>query len=149
VILDHLTEAQRRAYVVADNKLALNAGWDDELLAAELHRLNGEGFDLSLMGFSDVELDELMAPLEDEPTSVDGEDDAPNPPQDPVTRPGDMWILGDHRLLCGDATVATDVERLIARGRAICGSWATTVCSAATRPLRPMSNGCSALIDRI
>ena len=113
VILDHLTEAQRRAYVIADNKLALNAGWDDAQLAAELHRLNGDGFDLSLIGFSKAELDELMAPLEDAATSVDGEDDVPEPPADPVTRPGDLWILGGHRLLCGDATVATDVERLL------------------------------------
>jgi DNA modification methylase len=113
VILDHLTEAQRRAYVIADNKLALNAGWDDAQLAAELHRLNGEGFDLSLIGFSEAELDELMASLEDAAASVDGEDDVPEPPADPVTRPGDLWILGGHRLLCGDATVATDVERLL------------------------------------
>jgi DNA modification methylase len=113
VMLDHLTEAQRRAYVIADNKLALNAGWDDAQLAAELHRLNGDSFDLSLIGFSKAELDELMAPLEDAVASVDGEDDVPEPPADPVTRPGDLWILGGHRLLCGDATVATNVERLL------------------------------------
>jgi DNA modification methylase len=113
VILDHLTEAQRTAYVIADNKLALNAGWDDAQLAAELHRLNADGFDLSLIGFSETELDELMAPLEDAATSVDGEDDVPEPPADPVTRTGDFWILGGHRLLCGDATVATDVARLL------------------------------------
>ncbi len=64
VVLDHLTPAQRRAYVIADNKLALNAGWNEELLAAELHALNGEGFDLSLIGFDEAELDRLMAPLD-------------------------------------------------------------------------------------
>jgi ParB-like chromosome segregation protein Spo0J len=66
VIRDHLTEAQRRAYILADNKLALNAGWDDETLAAELHALNAEGYDLDLIGFSEEELDALMAPLDDE-----------------------------------------------------------------------------------
>ncbi|CAA7618922.1 ParB domain protein nuclease [Magnetospirillum sp. LM-5] len=115
VILDHLTEAQRRAYILADNKLALNAGWDEETLAAELHALNGDGYDLGVIGFSDEELDALMAPLDDE---GDGqgegdEDEIPEPPADPVTRPGDLWILGKHRLLCGDSTSATDVERLL------------------------------------
>jgi ParB-like chromosome segregation protein Spo0J len=101
LVLDHLTEAQRRAYVLADNKLALNAGWDEELLAAELHALNGDGFDLGLTGFSDEELAELMAPLDDEPDEdvTGGGDDgdaAPEPPRDPVSRPGD---LGRHRRL--------------------------------------------------
>lgn len=116
VVLGHLSEAQRRAYVIADNKLALNAGWDEQMLAAELHALNGDGFDLALTGFSEAELDQLMAPLEDEGDSTGrgDEDTVPEPPAEPVTRPGDLWILGDHRLLCGDATVATDVERLLA-----------------------------------
>lgn len=116
VVLGHLSEAQRRAYVIADNKLALNAGWDEQMLAAELHALNGDGFDLALTGFSEAELDQLMAPLDDEGDSTgQGDEDAvPEPPVEPVTRPGDLWILGDHRLLCGDATVATDVERLLA-----------------------------------
>ncbi|WP_041633429.1 site-specific DNA-methyltransferase [Magnetospirillum gryphiswaldense] len=116
VILDHLTEAQRRAYILADNKLALNAGWDDETLSAELHALNAEGYDLDLIGFSEEELDALMAPLDDEGDGDGeaGEDEIPEPPADPVTRPGDLWILGRHRLLCGDSTSATDVERLLA-----------------------------------
>ncbi|MBI5121323.1 MAG: site-specific DNA-methyltransferase [Rhodospirillales bacterium] len=116
VILDHLTETQRRAYILADNKLALNAGWDDELLAAELHALNADGYDLDLIGFSDEELEALMAPLDDEGDGEGdaGEDEAPEPPADPVTRPGDLWQLGRHRLLCGDSTSATDVERLLA-----------------------------------
>jgi DNA modification methylase len=114
VILDHLSDAQRRAYILADNKLALNAGWDDETLAAELHALNGEGFALDLIGFTVEELDALMAPLDDAAEGdADGEDDIPDPPADPVTQPGDLWILGQHRLLCGDSTVATDVERLL------------------------------------
>jgi len=115
VILDHMTEAQRRAYILADNKLALNAGWDDETLAAELHALNAEGYDLDLIGFSEEELDALMAPLDDEGEGQgDGdEDEIPEPPADPVTRPGDLWILGRHRLLCGDSTILTDVEKVL------------------------------------
>jgi ParB-like chromosome segregation protein Spo0J len=119
VVLDHLSEAQRRAYVIADNKLALNAGWNDELLAAELHALNGEGFDLALTGFDEAELDRLMAPLDgtdamssEGDTEEGGEgDDAPEPPRNPVSRPGDLWRLGDHRLLCGDSTDAEAVAR--------------------------------------
>ena len=115
VILDHLTEAQRRAYILADNKLALNAGWDDETLAAELHALNAEGYDLDLIGFSAEELDALMAPLDDEGDggAGEGEDEIPEPPADPVTRPGDLWILGKHRLLCGDSTILADVEKVL------------------------------------
>ncbi|CDK99818.1 Prophage LambdaMc01, DNA methyltransferase [Magnetospirillum gryphiswaldense MSR-1 v2] len=116
VILDHLTEAQRRAYILADNKLALNAGWDEETLAAELHALNGDGYDLGVIGFSDEELDALMAPLDDEGDGQGdetGEDEVPEPPADPVTRPGDLWILGQHRLLCGDSTILADVEKVL------------------------------------
>ena len=126
VVLDHLSEAQRRAYVIADNKLALNAGWNDELLAAELHALNGDGFDLALTGFDEAELDRLMAPLDgtdamspDGDTEEGGEgDDAPEPPRNPVSRPGDLWRLGDHRLLCGDSTDAEAVARIMNGERA-------------------------------
>ncbi|MCW5750219.1 MAG: site-specific DNA-methyltransferase [Alphaproteobacteria bacterium] len=126
LVLDHLSEAQRRAYVIADNKLALNAGWNDELLAAELHALNGEGFDLALTGFDEAELDRLMAPLDDtDATSPDGDteegsdaDEAPEPPRSPVTRPGDLWRLDDHRLLCGDSTDAESVARMMDGERA-------------------------------
>ncbi len=124
LVLDHLSEAQRRAYVIADNKLALNAGWNEELLAAELHALNGEGFDLALTGFDEAELDRLMAPLDDtDAMSPDGEtgddaDEAPEPPRDPVSRSGDLWRLGDHRLLCGDSTDAESVARIMDGERA-------------------------------
>ena len=114
VVLDHLTDAQRRAYVIADNKLALNAGWNDDLLAAELARLKEDGTDLDLLGFGDDELNRLLGGLDGEVGPADGEDDAGEPPADPVARSGDLWLLGNHRLLCGDATVATDVERLFA-----------------------------------
>ena len=115
VVLDHLTEAQRRAYVIADNKLALNAGWDEESLASELHALNGERFDLALTGFSEAKLDRLLAPLSDEPdlSDDDAADETPASPRDPVTRPGDLWRLGSHRLLCGDSTDPAAVSRLM------------------------------------
>ena len=122
LVLDHLSEAQRRAYVIADNKLALNAGWNEELLAAELHALNGDGFDLALTGFDEAELDRLLAPLEDEgernDDSRDAADETPEPPRDPVSRLGDLWRLGRHRLLCGDSTDAGAVARLLEGERA-------------------------------
>lgn len=122
VVLDHLTPAQRRAYVIADNKLALNAGWNEELLAAELHALNGEGFDLALTGFSETELDALMAPLDDEENAEgageDAADEMPAPPREPISRAGDLWLIGDHRLLCGDSTDPAAVARVMNGERA-------------------------------
>ena len=115
IVLDHLTEAQRRALVIADNRIAENAGWDEELLRAELESLRDIDFDLDLIGFSEAELDALLGDLDgSEEGAVDGEDEVPEPPADPVSRPGDLWIMGNHRLLCGDSTVATDVEKLLA-----------------------------------
>ena len=114
--LAHLTDAQARAYRLADNQIALNAGWDDSLLAAELARLQEDGVALDLLGFDEETLDRLLDGLDgDEEAGGDSdEDDVPEPPAEPVSRPGDLWLLGPHRLLCGDATVATDVERLLA-----------------------------------
>jgi len=106
--LTHLTEAQKRAYLIADNRLALDADWDEELLAAELRALEGLDFNLELTGF---DLDELHDLLDDETAE---EVPAPEPPEDPVTRPGDLWVLGEHRLLCGDSGSAEDVDRLLA-----------------------------------
>ncbi|OJU26687.1 MAG: DNA modification methylase [Nitrobacter sp. 62-13] len=124
VVLDHLTPAQRRAYVIADNKLALNAGWNEELLASELHALNGEGFDLELTGFSEAELDALMAPLGDETETIDDDgedaaDDMPAPPREAVSRAGDLWLIGKHRLLCGDSTDSSVVARVMNGERAV------------------------------
>ena len=114
IVLDHLSEAQRRALVIADNKLAENAGWDEALLRTELAALDDLDFDLDLMGFSDEELDSLLGDLDGSALGeTEGEDDVPDTPEEPVSRPGDLWILGKHRLLCGDATVATDVERVL------------------------------------
>ncbi len=109
--LSHLSDAQKRAYVIADNKLALNAGWDDEMLALELGDLKDMDFDLSLTGFSTDEINALLTP-----TVVEGltdEDAVPEIPEEPVTKLGDVWILGKHRLMCGDSTSVDAVEKLM------------------------------------
>lgn len=115
--LDHLTEAQKRAYVIADNKLALNAGWDDELLRVELDELGEMGFDLELTGFSLDEIEELQVDPEPEEGLTD-EDAVPEEPEVPVTVEGDVWLLGNHRLMCGDSTSIDAVEKLMAGQRA-------------------------------
>jgi DNA modification methylase len=113
IVLDHLSEAQKRAYIIADNQLALNAGWDDDLLRSELAALQGESFDLGLIGFEDQELARLLA-AQDALEGLTDEDAVPALPEEPVSRAGDLWILGDHRLLVGDATSRDDVARLMA-----------------------------------
>ena len=117
IVLAHLSETQKKAFRIADNKLALNASWNDELLRLEIEELQVLDFDLGLTGFGGEELETLLgATGEDDGAGGDSADDdaAPEPPAEPVSRPGDLWCLGKHRLLCGDATVATDVERLLA-----------------------------------
>jgi ParB-like chromosome segregation protein Spo0J len=112
VILDHLTEIQRRAYILADNKLADNAGWDEEMLRLELQALELDGFDLEVVGFSDEELAELLG----EPEVVSGQTDEDHVPavlDSPVSVRGDKWALGDHRVFCGDATAPADVGQLM------------------------------------
>ena len=111
--LDHLTDAQARAFRIADNQIAVNAGWDDALLSAEVARLRDDGVDLELLGFAEDELDRLLGGFDEAGGPADGEDIVPEPPVDPVTRPGDVWLLGRHRLLCGDATNPTDVGKLL------------------------------------
>jgi DNA modification methylase len=108
--LAHLSQAQKRAYVLADNQLALNAGWDEALLKLELADLSELGFDFGLIGFSDGELERLLA---GETAGLTDDDDAPALPEEPVSKPGDRWLLGEHRLLCGDATILADVERVL------------------------------------
>lgn len=95
-----LTEAEKRAYVLADNKLAELAGWDDELLAGELRALQADDFDLSLTGFAQDELDDLLIDKTEGKTDPDA---VPPAPTIPVTQPGDVWVLGRHRIICGDA----------------------------------------------
>lgn len=111
--LGYLTEAQKKAYVIADNKLALNAGWDDEMLALELSELQDLDFNLDLTGF---DADELNALFEDQAEEMQGqtEDDAvPTAPKTPVSKLGDIWVLGKHRLMCGDSTSIEAVEHLM------------------------------------
>lgn len=108
--LKHMTEAQKRAYVIADNKLALNAGWDNNFLALELQDLKDQDFDLTLLGFDDKELDALLAPEIVE--GLTDEDEVPEPPKEPKTKLGDIYILGNHRLMCGDSTSIDAVEKL-------------------------------------
>jgi len=106
----HLTEAQRRAYVLADNRMALDAGWDNDLLKIELQDLEAEGFDLSLTGF---DLGEIAALTLDETEGLTDPDAVPDAPAVPVTVLGDVWLLGRHRLMCGDSTSIDAVERLM------------------------------------
>lgn len=107
--LSHMDENQKRAYIIADNKLALNAGWDNEMLALEVADLKDAGYDLGLTGFSADELEELN------PTVIEGlvdEDEAPAVPQEAITKPGDIYKMGKHRLMCGDSTSIEHLERL-------------------------------------
>ena len=106
------TEAQRRAYVLADNQLALNAGWDMDLLSIEMQDLNADGFDLSLIGFDDKTLAALLADSPED--GLTDPDDAPEPTDNPTTKLGDVWVLGGHRLMCGDSTSIDDMEKLTA-----------------------------------
>ena len=110
--LGHLTEPQARAFRLADNQIALNAGWNSDMLRAELLDLKAIGFDMSLVGFSPADLVAMMvggAEVDEEAA----DEPAPEPPANPVTRSGDLWILGEHRLFCGDATSAVGVARLL------------------------------------
>lgn len=111
IVIDNLSEAQRKALIIADNKLALNAGWDIGVLKLELEFLESNDFDLTLMGFDQAELDDLfdvgigVGLVDDDETS--------EPPAEPISKLGDVWTLGNHRLVCGDSTSATDVEKLL------------------------------------
>ncbi len=108
-----LTEAQARAFRIMDNRSSENAEWDNDLLGLELGDLLDAEYDLDLTGFTDAELNTLLNGLYEGDGAQEGEDDIPETPEDPTSRPGDLWTLGSHRLLCGDATVATDVARVL------------------------------------
>jgi site-specific DNA-methyltransferase (adenine-specific) len=107
-----MTASQKKAYIIADNKLAMNAGWDNQFLTLELKDLEDEGFDLSLTGFDDKELDALLNVIEGTDGLTD-EDDVPKTPIEPKTKLGDIYILGNHRLMCGDSCSVTDMEKLV------------------------------------
>ena len=118
IVLDHLTPTQRRALILADNKLALNAGWDEEMLRVELESLKEDNFDLDVVGFTNEELDVLLADPEQTNEGLSDEDAVPDAQETAVTVNGDVWLLGEHRLLCGDSTVVADVEKVMAGGLA-------------------------------
>jgi len=113
IVLDHLTATQKRAYILADNKLTELGGWNDDLLAAELAALEADGFDVGLTGFSDQDLAVLLADDSHAAApAAESEGDVPEAPAVAVTRPGDLWTIGPHRLLCGDCRDAAVVRAL-------------------------------------
>jgi DNA modification methylase len=118
IVLDHLSEAQRRALVIADNRLAQNAGWDEEMLRVELEALRQDEFNLDLLGFEDAEIEALLAEPQRESPGLTDEDAVPEAQETAVTVPGDVWVLGDHRLVCGDSTQVATVEIVLAGGLA-------------------------------
>ena len=111
IVLGHLDETQRRALVIADNQITANSGWDEDLLRQELSALDALDFDLDLMGFSDEELDGLL--LTEEPGGNTDDDEVPEPEEHHVSLAGDLWVMGDHKLLCGSATETADLETLM------------------------------------
>lgn len=107
VVLKHLTDAQKKAYVIADNQLALNAGWNEELLRVEIEELDGLNFNLELLGFNDI--DKYL----DTEQGLTDEDEVPEPPKEPKSKLGDVYQLGEHRLMCGDSVNLNDVDKLV------------------------------------
>src|ERR1700690_1459931 len=116
IVLDHLTEAQRRALVLADNRLALSAGWDEEMLRVELESLEEDGFDLDLVGFTDEEVEELLRDPEESNVGLTDDDAIPEAEEHAITVLGDVWVMGEHRLLCGDATSMDAVQTVLSGG---------------------------------
>jgi DNA modification methylase len=120
VMADDLTPEQVKAFRIADNKTAEIAEWDYELLPIELRELQGDGYDLSLLGFDTTELEQLLADKEDTVTDGETEADAvPDAPEVPVSKPGEVYILGSHRLMCGDSTSKEDTAKLMGGGKAV------------------------------
>lgn len=117
--LGYLSDAQKRAYIIADNKLALNAGWDDQMLALELRELMDGGYDVGLTGFDLGDIDELLATLDATKGGKTDQDATPPVQADAVTQPGDVWVLGKHRIMCGDSTDAGSVALLMNREKAV------------------------------
>lgn len=109
--LPHLSEAQKKAFILADNRLALNAGWDEELLKIEISSLEDIGFNLDVLGFTDDELANFLAKLNEEGNT--DPDEVPETPAQSVTVSGDIWLLGNHRVMCGDSTSATEITKLL------------------------------------
>ncbi len=113
IVRGGLTETQKRALVLADNKLALNAGWDEAMLANELAALIEDGYDVGMTGFDPDEIDRLIASAEATATGATDAEETPEAPAEPVSVPGDVWVMGRHRIICGDATAADVVAKLL------------------------------------
>ncbi len=113
IVLPNLTETQRRALVIADNRIALNAGWDEKMLALEIGELKDEDFDLTNLGFTDDELKALENFGEIQDTGNTEDDEVPEAPVEPISKHGDVWQLGNHRLMCGDTTMIDDFKKLM------------------------------------
>lgn len=118
IVLDHLTPTQRRALVLADNRLALNAGWDEEMLRVELESLEEDGFDVDLVGFTDEEIEQLLRDPEESNVGLTDDDAIPEEEEHVVTALGDVWLMGEHRLLCGDATSVDAIKSVLDGGLA-------------------------------
>lgn len=116
--LSGLTDAQKRAYVIADNQLALNAGWDQDLLRSELLDLRDQDFNLDLIGFNEDELNLLLSGAEQVAEGLTDEDDAPELQPEATSKPGDVWVLGAHKVMCGDSTLSDHVDMLMNGGLA-------------------------------
>ena len=114
IVLGNLSETQRRAYLIADNKLTELGGWDAEVLRAEMAALDVDGFDLAVVGFSADELSALLAAPEPDAAACAAEEAIPEPPTQPVTVAGDVWLIGPHRLICGDCRDQATVRTLMA-----------------------------------
>ena len=112
IVLDHLTETQKRAYILADNRIAENAGWDEDLLRQELEALQAEDVALDLLGFGEDDLAALLPREERHQTAEAPAEEIPEAPANPITQPGDLWRIGPHRLLCGDCRDAAIVKEL-------------------------------------
>ncbi len=108
--LNHLTDSQRRAYIIADNKLSLNAEWDESILQSEIDRLSEDGFDIDILGFEESEMNELLKIDEPEKSEISEE---PDPPTATKCKLGDVWLLGDHRLMCGDSSNNESIKTLM------------------------------------
>ncbi len=113
IYLNHLNETQRKALVIADNKIATNAGWDEKLLQQELSALDDMDFDLNLLGFDDKELNEFL--IGDDEEGLTDEDEAPELPEDPISKLGDIWLCGDHKVMCGDSTLVDTFKALLGK----------------------------------
>lgn len=115
VVESHLNESQKKAYILADNRLALDAGWDEEMLKIELEELDSDNFDMGLLGFNADELNKYfdMEPLESDSDNEEEKEVEVDNESEPVTKPGDVWILGNHRLICGDCTDADVVKKVM------------------------------------